>query len=335
MESLASKLIIHEKNPHEEVWNQRELDARDRKTIERDAKEELPEDVSALFSILEKSAREVIERYRATYPFLKAFGEFSPGGNALFDEMALKKIVLAYRERLQKRGRVEDIANQEVVAQLKYAIEYYMAETYAAHITAYTGVFEDLDELNFNQEVFIGRDGVYMYYAREAQRLAREGQSADTLSRHVILLDYPTNFIHTLTPNESKEYLHDHGITDVSNTVFIDTGYSGSVPEHILRHVFNVQDDAEVDKRIVLISSTLNNNRQSKGVQRRGGGGAAVVEESPKPHQKSDGVYRNTKAKKLESFALPETPEALLMHDVIQFMVMRHFYQQGLYESGR
>ncbi|MFQ5540878.1 MAG: hypothetical protein ACE5F4_01385, partial [Candidatus Paceibacteria bacterium] len=92
MEVFTKKFIIHETDPYEKEWEQRELTEDDWVTINRTAEQgEFPEDTKKLFLEIQECVANIIGAYQETYPFLQPLG-FSPGNDNPFDDVALKKI---------------------------------------------------------------------------------------------------------------------------------------------------------------------------------------------------------------------------------------------------
>ncbi|MFZ2886853.1 MAG: hypothetical protein WA021_03470, partial [Minisyncoccia bacterium] len=157
------------------------------------------------------------------------------------------------------------------------------------------------------------------------------GESA----RNVKYLNYSRNLrAPKFTVEERRQYLKDRGITDVHDLVFIDTGYQGSIPEHILHDIFGMNDYAEIDKRVLLLETGIA-SRQIRKSPGANSGSVGMIEMSPMLTQSAVGLYSNPKSGKLAAYAQPNTPETILAHEAIKYLVMRHFYLQGRSERNK
>jgi hypothetical protein len=106
------------------------------------------------------------------------------------------------------------------------------------------------------QEVFLGRDGVYAYIGRRAQMLAR--RRAFGLDEHSDLdmpayLVYPRGFRDGLE-DETKNFYLRNTIKNPQAAHYYDTGFTGTIPEDIMRILGVSKDDW--DPRIRLLSAT-------------------------------------------------------------------------------
>ena len=221
-----------------------------------------------------------------------------------------------------------------------------MHSIYAHHIEMYTLLFQDLDNKrkhNPNQiEVYLGRDAMFMYQARKAQLIAR-GES----TKKIVYINYPRAIQNNLqiTHAVRRKYIADRSAratndfardVEQGNVEFIDTGYAGSVPEHIMRDVYEQDDDAFIDEHINLIGVAYNTYalRCTESL-RYGNGGTAVhaIEHAPKPECPATGLYKNKRTGKIDTCALERGPIHQFKYDMLRHIIMRHFYLQGKYEK--
>ncbi len=268
---------------------------------------------------LEELASRTVEQHKNKYPFLSPFGKED------FDKRILEKTVRSLHHRLKKRNGMTGPLTEDQKGSLTRVLQ----EVYENHVPAYTDMFRELDERKPALEVYLGRDGAFMYYARRAQLWAR----GESTKGRVVYLNYPRGIQdESFSVEERRKYLKDRGITDVSNAIFIDTGYRGSIPEHILKVVFGIESIDEINKRILLIESTYENKRQVRR-SRESGSDVGVIEGSPMLTSTARGLYKHAGNNKLTPYASPHDAVTIFLHEAIKFLCMRHFYLQGKQEA--
>jgi hypothetical protein len=187
-----------------------------------------------------------------------------------------------------------------------------------------------LDERSATREIFLARDASFMYYARRAQLLGR-GESANK----VVLINFSQRMLTAgFSQDELREYLASQGVTDVSDAVFVDTGWHGTIPAYLLTEVFEFQDEKEVNRHILLLESK-NSHRQILRMK-AGRITAKDIEDSiPKPEDSATGLYRDEKSGKVLAYSEPSRSAlAYLQYDIFKYLCMRHFYLQGRSERG-
>lgn len=286
-------------------------------------KKQIDEDIflKSQTEYLQKLASEAVSQQKDKYPFLSSFGKES------LDERILAKTLRSLHRRLQKRdGAIAPFSDYQKERMAKI-----IREVYGTHVPAYTDMFRDLDERKPALEVYLGRDGAFMYYARRAQLWGR----GEKTQGRIVYLNYPRGIKdESFSVEERRKYLKDRGITDVSNAIFIDTGYQGSIPEHILKTIFGIESPEEIDKRILLIESSYSDRRQVRRTS-RDNSDVSVIEGSPMLAGSARGLYEHAGNKKLTPFAHPEDPFTIFSHEAIKFLCMRHFYLQGQQEAKK
>ena len=264
----------------------------------------------------------VTEEQRAKYPFLTALGSEN------FDDRILTDTVRSYSQRVSKakknwRMRYAPVSPEEQTNRIRDAI----LSVYRYHIPAYEAVFSDLDMRNAAQEVFIGRDGMFMYFARKAQFWGRGESGAGKVKYLVYGMTIRDS---VMTTEERKQYLKDSGITDASDAVFVDVGHIGTVPEHILRDIFGFTDKNEINKRIAMIASPFPERKVTHEMTTEESMRHSVaIEKAPKPIWHVVGLHRHPKTGKITPTEGPERPETILEHECIKYLCMRHFYLKG------
>ena len=183
------------------------------------------------------------------------------------------------------------------------------------------------------QEVFLGRDGVYAYVGRRAQLFARrrmlgvgDNEDADGQLNFPDYLVYPRGFRDELNSKTKGEYLNGK-ITNPSAARYYDTGFTGTIPEDIMRTLGLPEE--EYEKRIRLLSATKR-DRTVLGVE-----GSAkeririvnAVEHNAKDEETAEGLYMASDGQ-LEYYAQPSSPLDRLNFRMIQLALHRHYYTQ-------
>ncbi len=260
-----------------------------------------------------------------SYPYIP--NEF---GVQKYDLYVLNKICLTLKRRIQKSNGSPEIIDDFLLSDGAEPIINLIDSAYLHHIPHYTEMFEELDRRRVKnpelQEVYIGRDATFMYQARRAQFIARR-ESAKSL----IYVNYPRNFISdTHMDTETRlQYLKDQGLTDIDNAVFIDTGFQGSIPRHIIRDVFGANN---IDDKILLIYS-INEPYLGDSGQRRHES-VLEIEEAPQHEETAKALY-NHKSGKIKATGEPTGDTVRFKYDLLRLLIMRHFYLEGLYTSGK
>ncbi|MCI0597722.1 hypothetical protein L0Y34_01475 [Candidatus Parcubacteria bacterium] len=191
-------------------------------------------------------------------------------------------------------------------------------------------MFSELDERDAAMEIYLGRDAVFMYYARRALLWGRGEKS----QKKVVYLNYSTLVKEErFTVEERRRYLRERGITDVSNAIFVDTGYVGSIPEHILKEVFDIHDREEIDKKILLISANDEKRMVRKSFRHDKTASIAPIEWGPMFTRSATGLYEDKKTGKLQPIAKPSDAGTILGHETIKYLCMRHFYLLGRWQK--
>lgn len=125
----------------------------------------------ALKSLLTHVATAVTKKRCRQYPFLTLFGDED------FDKRILTDSIRSYTQRVRNdkknwRAFYNPVSFEEQTVGIRHAVN----SVYKHHIPTYESVFADLDQRKAAQEIFIGRDAIFMYFARKAQ-LWGKGQS--------------------------------------------------------------------------------------------------------------------------------------------------------------
>lgn len=197
-------------------------------------------------------------------------------------------------------------------------------------IPLYDLLFEEFDVLAAKEEdhleIYVGRDGVHAYAARLGEIAAREVVLSATGSlspvQDAVHLLYMVHNSHTIKEDAvtKDEYVRGHFNTKANVQIF-DSGYQGSVPADILRHLG--YDGALLDERIHLLNAMGNPLRRLKGLEADQYIGD--IENAPKPEAAADTLVRNSNGElhyRRDSVGLDEQ----FLFVVLRSMTIRHFW---------
>jgi hypothetical protein len=136
------------------------------------------------------------------------------------------------------------------------------------------------------------------------------------------------------------QYLKDHGIHKEDDWVFIDTGFSGNIPMHIMEDLFDMSDLDSMSKRILMIHSNTDTVMPREDAQiiksdRNGTRMATTdIETAPKPEDAADTLYKHESGK-IKAAGHQNDPVTTFRYDVLRHIIMRHFYLDGLYKINK
>lgn len=145
-------------------------------------------------------------------------------------------------------------------------------------IPLYDKLYEEFDNLRetgrYPLEVYLGRDGIYAWVGRRAQDISRrrklglEGRRQLKERGEIVEINpqytvYPRYFRDNLNYETKREFLEQEGISPEADPLFYDTGYTGTIPEQIMR-VMDFSDE-DIEKRIRLLSAP-SAHRRVKGI---------------------------------------------------------------------
>ncbi len=178
------------------------------------------------------------------------------------------------------------------------------------------------------QEVFLGRDGVYAYMGRRAQLQARKrflgikGESHElTMPTYLV---YPRTFRDSLNPETKSEYLFQN-ITNPQAAHYYDTGFTGTIPQDIMR-VLGVSE-ADWDERIRLLSASKRDRTVLglEGSKDERDQIVNTVEYNVKNESTAQGLYDGD-GDALRPYAQPTTAAERLAFGLVQQALHRHYY---------
>ena len=188
------------------------------------------------------------------------------------------------------------------------------------------------------QEVFLGRDGVYAYVGRRAQIWARQrkvglrqpNEPSEYLDLPTYLV-YPRGFRDGMDDDVKSAYLQQN-IPNPPAAHYYDTGYTGTIPEDIMR-VLGVPDD-QMDSRVRLLSASERGRTVLglKGDKNERDQIVNTVEHNVKDENTAQGVYKDGGTERLVPYAAPTDPAERLAFRFTQLALHRHYYAKEMRE---
>ena len=262
-----------------------------------------------LFGYLKKKAEEYFKYY------LSEEKVFWPNPSVFFRRVI--KTVLRYDIY---------IPNTQDISHLNFS-DYILASDFGSVLKQLNTFLEEL--LNkkrlyqLEREIYLGRDAVYMYIARRSYLLGKREFSRGKVK----YIDFPRSFIcyDKERARNVKEYLNSILGENISDVIFIDTGYHASVPCHIL-DMYSVESE-DFKKHILMLDSDKNEFtiRSKREVQ------YTAVESLPKAFRKARGLY-HLPSGKIKTFAPPVDFDEFISFAILSFVAAHHFYKKGLLE---
>ena len=185
------------------------------------------------------------------------------------------------------------------------------------------------------EEVFLGRDGVYAYVARRAQLYARRrrlGMSSHaaggSLMEFPTYLVYPRGFRDELDDVVKDEYLHPR-IQNPDAAHYYDTGFTGTIPEDIMRVLGVSESDRDNRIRLLSASDRPRTVLGLKGDKPERDQIVNTIEYHVKDEESAEGLYR-TEDGRLEPYSRPTEPDERLAFRMTQLALSRHYYTREL-----
>lgn len=223
---------------------------------------------------------------------------------------------------------------------IKKGFEKYIS-VYRNDVPLYDLAFKEFDELrlttDFPKEVYLGRDGIYALIGRRAlithllRKMGREERKKlyEKIPSHMFnptYLVYPRFFVENMDPTALKKYLEQYNVDSSNSPLFFDTGYTGTIPENIMR-IIKI-DKSEVDSRIKLLSSS-NRLRLVRGIygsRWTNPGIVDLIERNAKVEGAAEGLYLDSSTGKLKHIARPLCPEQQFLFAEIKEALERHYW---------
>lgn len=239
-----------------------------------------------------------------------------------------------------KAGNLQEVLDSEIdnlYSVLRSALEEYK-QVYTVDIPMYDKLYRKLDSERDSgrelTEVFLGRDGIYSYAGRRAQDIARRRRMGLTARlearRNGGLLEikpqyvvFPRHFRDNLDYQLKKELLQQRGFNSARDIVFTDTGYTGSIPEQILRLMG--YSYKEIDQHILLITSSRQ-QRQLEGIAPYNRDDVIYkIEHRAKAEKQATGLIRDEQGR-LHHVAKPTTADEQLIYAFVEQALIRHYW---------
>jgi hypothetical protein len=214
-------------------------------------------------------------------------------------------------------------------------------KVHEVEIPLYDKLYEEFDNLRetgrYPLEVFLGRDGIYAWIGRRAQDVARrrkaglEGRQrlrehGEVLEIHPRYTVYPRYFRDNLNYETKRKFLEQEGISSSADPLFYDTGYTGTIPEQIMK-VMDFSDD-EIEKRIKLLSAP-HAHRRVKGIAENARHEIVeYIEHNAKAEGTAEGLIVDEKTGKIRHIAMPARPEEQFYFMMVKQAISRHYWLQ-------
>jgi hypothetical protein len=223
---------------------------------------------------------------------------------------------------------------------LKEGFDRYV-KIYDVDVPLYDKLYEEFDGLRETGrnplEVYLGRDGIYAYIGRKAEDVARRrklglkgrkklkemGEVVEINPRYVV---YPRYFRDNINYETKRQFLEQEGISPEADPLFYDTGYTGTIPEQIMRTMdFS---DEDIEKRIRLLSAP-SVHRRVKGISENARSEIIeYIEHNAKTENTAEGLIIDEKTGKIRHIAKPTTPEEQFYFMMVKQAVARHYWLQ-------
>ena len=185
------------------------------------------------------------------------------------------------------------------------------------------------------QEVFLGRDGVYAYVARRAQLYARRrrlGMSSNEAGGPLVefpeYLVYPRGFRDGLDDVVKYEYLRSR-IQNPDAAYYYDTGFTGTIPEDIMRVLGVSESDRDSRIRLLSASDRPRTVLGLKGDKPERDQIVNTIEHNVKDEESAEGLYL-TEDGRLEPYSRPTDPDRRLAFRMTQLALGRHYYTREM-----
>lgn len=208
-------------------------------------------------------------------------------------------------------------------------------------VPLYDKLYEEFDNLRetgrYPMEVFLGRDGIYAYIGRRTQDVARRRklglaerkrlkEAGEILEIHPQYTVYPRYFRDNLNYETKKQFLQQEGISPDADPLFYDTGYTGTIPEQIMR-VMDF-DNEDIERRIRLLSAPTV-HRRVKGIPENARSEIIeYIEHNAKLEETAEGLIVEEKSGKIRHFAKPTSPEEQFYYMMVKQAISRHYWLQ-------
>lgn len=206
-------------------------------------------------------------------------------------------------------------------------------------VPLYDKLYEEFDNLRetgqYPLEVYLGRDGIYAWLGRRAQDVARrrklglEGRKQAKEAGEVIeiqpkYLTYPRYFRDNINYEAKREFLEQEGISPNVDPMFYDTGYTGTIPEQIMR-IMDFENE-EIERRIRLLSAPVI-HRRVKGIPENARAEIIeYIEHNAKTEDTAVGLIKDSETGKIRHIAKPTAPDEQFYFMMVKQAISRHYW---------
>jgi len=241
-----------------------------------------------------------------------------------------------------------DVTRLSEIGNLSSDLDRILAEGFKRYIKIhevdvplYDKLYEEFDTLRETGrsplEVYLGRDGIYAYIGRHAQDVARrrklglEGRKklkemGEVVEIHPQYTVYPRYFRDNLNQETKRQFLEQEGISPDADPLFYDTGYTGTIPEQIMKVMDFSQED--IERRIRLLSAP-SVHRRVKGIPENARSEIIeYIEHNAKTENTAEGLIVDEKTGKIRHIARPTNPEEQFYFMMVKQAVARHYWLQ-------
>ncbi len=231
---------------------------------------------------------------------------------------------------ISQKDKIRDI--------IKKGYEKYL-KIYEIDIPLYDKLYDEFDRWReagrYPLEVYLGRDGVYAYIGRRAQDAGRRSkvgkerrielrEGGEIIEIHPKYLIYPRYFRDYIKPEVKRAFLEQERIFPEMDPLFYDTGYTGTIPEQIMR-IMNF-DSEEIDQRIRLLSAQ-EATRRVRGIPENVRSQIIeYIEHNAKIEKSAEGLLFDSESGKIRPIAKPEDPEEQFYFMMIKQAIARHYF---------
>ena len=208
-------------------------------------------------------------------------------------------------------------------------------------VPLYDKLYEEFDNLRetgrYPLEVYLGRDGIYAWVGRRTQDLARrrkmglEGRKKQKEMGEVVEINpqytvYPRYFRDNINYETKRQFLEQEGISPEADPLFYDTGYTGTIPEQIMKVMGFSNED--IEQRIRLLSAP-SVHRRVKGISENARSEIIeYIEHNAKTEDTAEGLIIDDKTGKIRHIARPTSPQEQFNYAMVKQAIARHYWIQ-------
>lgn len=241
-----------------------------------------------------------------------------------------------------------DVTRLSEIGNLSNDLDRILAEGFRRYIKIhevdvplYDKLYEEFDTLRETGrsplEVYLGRDGIYAYIGRHSQDVARRRklglggrkklkEMGEVVEIHPQYTVYPRYFRDNLNQETKRQFLEQEGISPDADPLFYDTGYTGTIPEQIMKVMDFSQED--IERRIRLLSAP-SVHRRVKGIPENARSEIIeYIEHNAKTENTAEGLIIDEKTGKIRHIAKPTNPEEQFYCMMVKQAVARHYWLQ-------